>query len=66
MLAAGDLAKLRVAAQAIDGSSEWSFEERGLDFEGQTADGGSLRLNTVDFVLFPVENELVFHVAEAM
>lgn len=66
-LALGALAELRAAAQAAaDVPLGWSLEEHGLSFEGQTPDGGSLRLDTVDYVFAPDENELVFHVAQAV
>ena len=65
-LTKGELAKLRAAAIVADKALELSSEERNLTFEGQTADGGTLRLDSVDFVLSPTESELVFHVAEAL
>ena len=66
VLSSGVLAQLRTAAQeAGDAPSEWDLEEHSLRFEGQTGDGKILRLDEVDFVVAPVETELVFHVARA-
>jgi hypothetical protein len=66
-LAPSALAELRAAARSSDDEgTEWSFEEHGLRFEGQTSDGRTLRLDTVDCILAPSESVLVFHVAQAI